>query len=133
MSPRSQSPKNLTEFVASLYASIWAVKTAFWMGFGGSLAKNKPDHLIYIEAFQLAKGHMAWDLPTGWSLPTSRHHVIFPLKKYNAGNAQQVFWVGGCFGSVIFAKQFLFNLFLFLQKGEGGPKAPSAPPSTRSL
>ena len=81
-------------------------KLHFWMGFGGSIAKDKPDHHIYIEAVQLAKGHMGWDLPTGWSLPTSRHHVFFPLKNTMHGPRSKFFEWGAIFGSVIFVKLF---------------------------
>ena len=81
-------------------------KLHFWMGFGGSLAKDKPDHHIYIEAVQLAKGHMGWDLPTSWSLPTSRHHVFFPLNNTMHGPRSKVFEWGAIFGSVIFVKLF---------------------------
>ena len=95
-------------------------KLHFWMGFGGSLTKDMPDHRIYIEAVQLAKGHMGWDLPTGWSLPTSRHHVFFPLKNTMHGPRSKFFEWGGLFLAPLFLlNYFLFNLFFILAKKRG--------------
>ena len=53
-----------------------------------------------------------------------------PRSKFSIGGAKEKYVKEN-----FFIKFFLFNWFLFLQKsgGGGGAKAPSAPPSARSL
>ena len=51
-----------------------------------------------------------------------------PRSKFPSGGAKEE-----CVKENFLLNYFFLNLFLFLQKGGGGAKAPPAPPSARSL
>ena len=120
MSPKSHSTEGLTELTASLYASLWAVKTAFlnglWRfthkGYAGSpyIHRGRP-------AGERAYGLRSANRLESANIPAS---CFLPSEKYNARTAQQVFWVGGLFLAPLFLlNYFLFNLFFILAKKRG--------------